>query len=104
MWYQNQKSHYSTLNVTLSNSKLNKLKYEIKNGTGVTLEPASNIFSRSSDEKNFQHKLLLTNTQVSWLRKAITNGSWANMKLSKPRLHNIAQWGGILVRLLEIRH
>ena len=42
-----------------------------------------------NDEINFQHKLLLTNKQVSRLHKAFTNNSSANIKLSKPRLSNI---------------
>ena len=36
----------------------------------------------SNDEINFQHKLLLTNTQVSKICKAFANGS-ANMKFAK---------------------
>ena len=31
-------TQYNTLNVTLSNSQLNKWKYERKNGTEVTLK------------------------------------------------------------------
>ena len=46
-------------------------------------------------------KLLLTNTQVSRLRKDFANGSPANMKLSKTQLHKIGQSGGFLGRLLE---
>ena len=33
----------NTLNVKLSNSQLNKLKSEIKNGTEVTLKISSNV-------------------------------------------------------------
>ena len=33
MKYQNKMTEYNTLNVRLSNSQLNKLKSEIKNGT-----------------------------------------------------------------------
>ena len=36
----------------------------------------------SNDESNFLHKLLLTNAQVSMLRKAFANGSSTNIKLS----------------------
>ena len=35
----------------------------------------------SNDETNIPHKLILTATQVSRLRKIFTNGSSANMKL-----------------------
>ena len=44
--------------------------------------------------------MLLTNTQVSKLRKAFANGLPANVKLSKTELHTIGQSGGFLGRLL----
>ena len=47
----------------------------------VTLKLSSNIVDGSNDETIFPHKLLLTNRQVSRLRKAFANGSSANMKL-----------------------
>ena len=72
-------SQYNTLNVKLSNSQLNKLKSAIKNGTKVTLRLSSNVFGDSNDENNFPHQLLLTNTQVSRLRKAFANDSSANI-------------------------
>ena len=67
-------NQYNTLNVTLSNSQLDKLKSAIKNGTGVTFDLSSNIIGDSNDENNFPHKLLLTNTHVSRLCKAFSNG------------------------------
>ena len=57
-------TQYNTLNVKLSNSRLNKLKCGIKNNTEVTLKISSNVIGSSNDENNFPHKLLLTNTQV----------------------------------------
>ena len=36
-------TQYNTLNVKLSNSKISKLKSEIKNGTEVILKLSSNI-------------------------------------------------------------
>ena len=63
-------TQYNTLNVTLCNSQLNKLKSEIKNGTEVTLNLLSNLIGNSNYETNFLHKLLLTDTQVSRIRKA----------------------------------
>ena len=60
-------NQYNTLDVKLFNSQLNKLKLGIKNVTRVTLNLSSNVVSDSYDETNFLHKLLLTNTQVSWL-------------------------------------
>ena len=76
-------TQYKILNVKLSNSQMNKLKSRIKNGTEVTLKRSLNVAGDSNDENNFTHKLSLTNTQVSRLCKAFTNGSSANIKLSK---------------------
>ena len=66
-------TQYSTWNVKLSNLKLNKLKWEVKSGTEVTLKLSSNVLGDSNDENNFPRKLLFTNTQVLRLRKAFAN-------------------------------
>ena len=63
-----------------------KLKSWIKNGTEVTWKISSNVVGDSNGENNFPHKFLLTNTQVSRLRKAFGNGSLASLKLSKTQL------------------
>ena len=73
----------------MSNSQINKLKFGIKNGTEVTLKISSNVVGDSNDKNNFPHKLLLTNTQVSELRKAFANNFSANIKLSKTQLHKM---------------
>ena len=65
----------NTISVKLSNSQLDKLKSGMKNGTEVTLNFSSNVVGNSNDEANFPHKLLLTNTQVSRLCKALASGS-----------------------------
>ena len=93
-------TQYSTLNVTLSNSQLNKLKSGIKNGAEVTLKISSNVVGESNNENKFLHKFLVTNTQVSKLHKAFANNYSANIKLSKTQLHKIGQSGVILGRLL----
>ena len=78
-------TQYNSLNVKLSNSKLNnKLKSAIKNETEVVLRLSSNMIG--DNETNFPHKLLLTNRQVTNLRKAFANHSSANVKLSKTQL------------------
>ena len=56
-------TQYNTLNVKLSNSQLNKLKYAITNGIKVTINLSSNVVGDSNDENNFPRKLLLTNTK-----------------------------------------
>ena len=65
---------YNTLNVKLFNSQLNKLKSEIKNSTDITLKISSNDVGYSNDENNIPDKFLLTNSQVSKLRKAFGTG------------------------------
>ena len=52
------------------------------------------------NEANFPHQLLLTNTQVSNLRKAFGNTSSADIKLSKTQLSKMIQSGGFLGWLL----
>ena len=54
----------------------------------------------SNDETNFPHKLLLTNRQVSNLRKAFTDKSSTGVKLSKTQLSEMIQSGGVLGTLL----
>ena len=52
-------TQYSSLNIKLSNSQLNKLKSAIKNETGVFLRLSLNIIG--DDEAISPHKVLLTN-------------------------------------------
>ena len=73
-------SKYNTLNVKLTSSRLNKLKYGMKNGTEISLNHLSDLIGNFNDETIFLHKLLLTDTQVSRLRKAFANGSSTNIK------------------------
>ena len=56
-------TQYSSLNVKLSNSQLNRVKSGIKNETEVVLRLSSNMIG--DNDTNFPHKLLLTNRQVS---------------------------------------
>ena len=53
----------------------------------MTLNLLSNVVGGFDDENNFPHNLLLTNTQVLKLCKAFSNGSSANIKLSKSQSH-----------------
>ena len=62
---------YTSLNVKLSNSQLNNLKSSIKKETEVVLRLSSNMIG--DNETKFPHKLLLTNRQVSNLRKGFAN-------------------------------
>ena len=92
-------TQYNSLNVRLSNSRLNKLKSAIKNGTDVVLRISSNMIGNSNDETNFPHKLFLTNRQVADLRKAFAKHTSTGIKLSKTQLSKMIQSGGFLGRL-----
>ena len=85
-------TQYNSLNVTLSHSQLNKLKSAIKNETEVVLRLLSNMIGNSDDETNFPHNLLLTDRQVSHLRKAFANNSATDIKLSKTQLSKMIQF------------
>ena len=49
----------------------------------MTLKLPSNMIGGSNDETNFSHKLLLTDRQVSMLRKVFVNDSSGNINLLK---------------------
>ena len=93
-------TQYNSLNVRLSNSQLNKLKLEIKNKADVVSRLSSNMIGNSDDNTNFPHELLLTNRQVSNLRKAFAKNTSTDIKLSKTQLSKMIQSGGFLGRLL----
>ena len=88
----------------MSNSQVNKLKSGIKNGIEKTLDLSSNIIGDSNDETNFLHKLLLTNTQASGIRKAFANGSSANKIFSKTQMSKMLQLRGFLGTIGTMPH
>ena len=53
-----------------------------------------------SNENKFPHELLLTNKQVSNLRKSFANNSSADIKLSETQLSKMIQSWGFISRLL----
>ena len=54
----------------------------------------------SNDKTNFPHELLLTDRQVSSIRKAFSNNSSVDIKFSKTQLSKMIQSGGFLGKLL----
>ena len=63
----------------------------------VTLNLSSNVVGNSSEETNFCHNLLLSNTHVSRIRKAnFANGSLANIKIAKAQLFKMIKLGGLM--------
>ena len=93
-------TQYNSLNVKLSNSQLNKLKSSIKNVNDVVLRISLNMVSNSNDNTEFPHKLLLSNRQVTNIRKAFANHSSIDIKLSKTQLSKMIQSGGFLGNLV----
>ena len=91
-------TQHNSFNVKLSNSQLNKFKSAIKNETEVVLRLSSNMIG--DNENNFPHQLLLTNRQVSHLRKAFASNSSVDIKLSKTQLPKMMQLGGFLGKLI----
>ena len=76
-------TQYNSVNVKLSNSKLEKLKSAIKNKTGVILILSINVIGK---DERLLHTLLLNYTQVSNSRKSFGNNTPANVKLSKTQI------------------
>ena len=93
-------TQYNRLNVKLSNSQLNKLKSAIKNETEVIIRLSTNMIGDSNYKTNFPHELLLTDRQVSSIRKAFANNSSVDIKFSKTQLSKMIQSGGFLGKLL----
>ena len=58
-------TQYNISNVKLLDSKLSKLKSEIKNKIEVILRLSSNMIGNADDKIIFLHELLLTNRQVA---------------------------------------
>ena len=54
----------------------------------------------SNDQTNFPHELLLTDRQVSSIRKAFANNSSVDIKFSKTQLSKMMQSGRFLGKLL----
>ena len=66
-------TQYNRVNVKLSTSQLNKLKSAIKNETDVVIRLSPNMIGDSNDIADFMYELLLTERQISSIRKAFAN-------------------------------
>ena len=93
-------TQYNRVNVKLSGPQLNKLKAAIKNETEVVLRLSPNMIGDSNDEANFPLELLLTDRQVSSIRKAFSYNSSADIKFPKTQLSKMIQSGGFYGKLL----
>ena len=66
-------TRYNRVNVKLSRPQLNKLKAAIQNENDVVITLSPNMIGDSNDKTNFPHELLLTERQVSSIRRAFSN-------------------------------
>ena len=92
-------TQYNRVNVKLSTSQLNKLKSAIKNENDVVIRLSPNMIGDSNNKGNFPHELL-TDRQVSSIRKAFANNLTVDIKFSKIQLSKMIQSGGFLGKLL----
>ena len=83
---------YNTVNAKLSNSQLNNFKNYVKNKQGTTLRMNARMFNGN----NLPHELFLTTRQTTKLRNATENNMSTDIKLSKPQISKIIQYGGFL--------
>ena len=67
----------NSLNVKLSNSRLNKLNSAIENETEVVFRLLSNMIG--DNKTNFHHKLLLANRKVANLCKVFTKSFYQKL-------------------------
>ena len=73
---------YNNVNTRLFDSQLNKLRYGVKNQTGVTLRMNIKKFNGN----NLPHELLLTTRQNTKLRNALENNMSTDIKLPKAQI------------------
>ena len=95
-------TQYNRVNVKLSNSQLNKLKSAIKNENDVVIRLSPSMIGDSNDKGNSPHELLLTDRQVSSIRKAFANNSSVDIKFSKTQLSKMIQSEGSVGKLLGL--
>ena len=93
-------TQYNRVNVKLSTFQLNKLKSAIKNESDVVIRLSLNMIGDSNDKGNFLHEVLLTDRQVSSIRKAFASNSSVDIKFSKTQLSKMITSGEFLGKLL----
>ena len=97
-------TEYHSVNVKLSDSRLDKLKAAAKNAIGGILWLSPDTIS--INENNFPHNLLLTDKQVKSLHKAFANNSSKDIKLLETQISKTIQstefFGRLLGPLLKV--
>lgn len=82
-------SNYIEYRVKLTDGQKSKLRSAIKNNSELTLRLKHNHL-RGPDE------LMLTKTQINKIQKAVSNGTGADIKISKSQIRKSVKYGGNL--------
>ena len=80
---------YYPYGVSLSKGQLEKLSRAYNNNSAITIRLARN-------ELSGPHKLMLTKTQINKLRKAMSQGTGSDIKISKTQIRKAVRQGGSL--------
>ena len=80
---------YYPYGVSLSKGQLEKLSRAHNNSSAITIRLARN-------ELSGPHELMLTKTQINKLKKAMSQGTGSNIKISKTQIRKAVRQGGSL--------
>ncbi|CAH3030536.1 unnamed protein product, partial [Porites evermanni] len=80
---------YYPYGVSLSKGQLEKLSRASNNNSAITIRLARN-------ELSAPHELMLTKTQINKLRKAMSQGTGSDIKISKTQIRKAVRQGGSL--------
>ena len=85
---------YYSYGVSLSKGQLEKLSRAYNNNSAITIRLAKN-------ELSSPHELMLTKTQINKLRKAMSQGTGSDSKMSKTQIrkaikYNASLWGSLI--------
>ena len=80
---------YYSYGVSLSKGQLEKLSRAYNNNSAITIRLARN-------ELSGPHELMLTKTQINKLRKAMSQGTGSDIKISKTQIRKAVRQGGSL--------
>ena len=78
-------TNYQEARVTLTNTKLNKLKFATKNNTGTILR----INKKNFHDEELPHELFLATGQKTKIRNAFAYNITTDIKLSKAQISKI---------------
>ena len=80
---------YYSYGVSLSKGRLEKLSRAYINNSAITIRLARN-------ELSGPHELMLTKTQINKLKKAMSQGTGSDIKISKTQIRKAIKYGGSL--------